>query len=80
MVIRIKILMTWLSYALQETQGHEGAKPQRVAFCGNLNYLFTCGFSRMSARQYAVWNAVSVSDFCDLHTHFNILTDSNSHT
>ena len=47
-------------YALQEASGHEGAKPQRVAFCENLGYLFTCGFSKMSARQYAVWDTVSL--------------------
>lgn len=40
-----------------EAAGHEGAKPQRVAFCSELNYIFTVGFSKMSARQYAVWNA-----------------------
>lgn len=45
---------------MQEASGHEGAKPQRVAFCENLGYLFTCGFSKMSARQYAVWDTVSL--------------------
>ena len=53
-------LSLMVCYTFQEANGHEGAKPQRVAFCGNLDFLFTCGFSRMSARQYAVWNAVSL--------------------
>lgn len=50
----------WLFCYLQEADGHEGTKPQRVAFCSELGYLFTAGFSRMSARQYAVWKAVSL--------------------
>lgn len=46
--------------SLQEAQGHEGSKPQRVAFCSELGYLFTSGFSKMSERQYAVWKVVSL--------------------
>lgn len=40
-----------------EAKGHEGSKPQRVAFCSDLGCLFTSGFSKMSERQYAVWKA-----------------------
>lgn len=42
---------------LVKGNGHEGAKPQRVIFTFDDKYLFTCGFSKMSERQYAVWNA-----------------------
>ena len=47
-------------WSSQEAQGHEGSKPQRVAFCSELGCLFTSGFSKMSERQYAVWKAVSL--------------------
>jgi len=40
-----------------EGNGHEGSKPQRVIFTYNDKYLFSCGFSRMSERQYACWKA-----------------------
>ena len=49
----------------QEAEGHEGGKPQRAAFCGNLNMIFTSGFSRMSSRQLGVWKAVSFSEYHD---------------
>ncbi|XP_073257183.1 coronin-1C-like [Porites lutea] len=54
---KIRVIDARKGTVIKEGSGHEGAKPQRVAFCGNLGYLFTCGFSRMSARQYAVWKA-----------------------
>ena len=47
----------------QEGNCHQGTKPARVVFCGTTNKLFTTGFSRMSERQYAVWNAVSISTY-----------------
>jgi len=42
---------------LLESDGHEGSKPQRVIFTLKDKYLFSCGFSKMSERQYACWNA-----------------------
>lgn len=42
----------------QEGKGHDGNKPSRVVFCGKMNKLFTSGFSRMSERQYGLWNPV----------------------
>lgn len=54
---KIRVINARNGEVKKESPGHQGAKPQRVKFCGNLNYLFTCGFSKMSARQYAVWNA-----------------------
>ena len=42
---------------LQEAPGHQGTKPSRVCWLGKMNRLFTTGFSRMSERQYSVWDA-----------------------
>lgn len=44
----------------QESDGHEGSKPQQVAFCGKNDNLFTTGFSRMSERQYAIWTVSKI--------------------
>lgn len=41
--------------------GHVGTKPSRVTFCGTSNKLFSTGFSRMSERQYAVWDVTNLS-------------------
>jgi len=49
-------------YCMQEAAGHEGAKPAQVVFLQN-GYIFTSGFSKMSERQIALWDAVSLS--CD---------------
>ena len=63
-VIEIAFLGWWLDVTccqwLQEAGGHEGAKPTQVVFlkCGKV---FSCGFSRMSERQYALWDEVWVS-------------------
>lgn len=59
---KIRVIDARKGNVIEETDGHEGAKPQRVAFCGNLGVLFTCGFSKMSARQYAVWNAKTLEN------------------
>lgn len=45
----------------QEGKGHDGNKPSRVIFCGKKDYLFSTGFSRMSDRQYALWNTGDLS-------------------
>lgn len=38
-----------------EVKAHEGAKPAQAVYCKN-GQIFTAGFSRMSARQYALWD------------------------
>jgi len=43
-------------------QGHEGSKPQRVIFTMNDKFLFSCGFSKMSERQYACWDAETIEE------------------
>ena len=40
---------------LGEVKAHEGAKPAQAVYCKN-DKIFTAGFSRMSARQYALWD------------------------
>lgn len=47
---------------LVENSGHEGSKPQRVIFTFNDKYLFSTGFSKMSERQYACWDASDISE------------------
>lgn len=42
--------------------GHEGSKAQRVIFTMNDKFFFSCGFSKMSERQYACWNASDISE------------------
>eukprot|EP00041_Stephanoeca_diplocostata_P016241 m.319221 g.319221 ORF g.319221 m.319221 type:complete len:461 (+) comp20300_c0_seq2:59-1441(+) len=46
---------------LQEGKGHEGTKASRVVFVGDDDKMFTTGFSRMSERQYAVWDKSDLS-------------------
>lgn len=44
-----------------EKQCHEGSKPQQASFCGKLPYVITTGFTRMSTRQYGLWNLDDLS-------------------
>ena len=46
---------------VSEGQGHEGSKPSRICFLGTMNKLFTTGFSKMSERQYALWDPADLS-------------------
>jgi len=46
-------------YLMQEGEGHRGSKASKVVFLGRQNRLFTTGFSKLSERQYALWDAVS---------------------
>jgi len=46
---------------VQQGQGHDGAKAFRVVWCGELNKLFTTGFSKVSERQYGVWEPTDLS-------------------
>jgi len=47
---------------LKEGKGHEGSKAQRVIFTMDDKYLFSCGFSRMSERQYCCWDAATMEE------------------
>lgn len=45
--------------ALQAT-AHEGARPQKLLWLGDSQTVFTAGFSKLSERQYGIWD---VRDF-----------------
>lgn len=45
-----------------ETTAHEGARPQKVVWAGNSTHLITVGFSKVSERQYAVWDARNMTE------------------
>ena len=45
----------------QEGNSHLGAKASRVTFLGKDNRVLTTGFSRMSERQYAIWDIKDLS-------------------
>lgn len=42
----------------QHGLGHPGNKSSHVVFLGDMNMLFTTGFSRMNERQVAIWDVV----------------------
>lgn len=58
---KIRVFNARTGETLQEGTGHEGTKPSRVVFCGKTNRLFTTGFSKMSERQFALWDPESLS-------------------
>ena len=57
MIIAMHSNTIWVSL-LQESKGHEGAKPSMCVFLKE-GKIFTTGFSRMSERQYALWDEVT---------------------
>lgn len=58
---KMRVFDTRTGNMLNEGKGHEGAKPSQVVFLKE-NKLFTTGFSRMSERQYALWDADDMSN------------------
>jgi coronin-1B/1C/6 len=52
----IRIFDARTGESLFQTAGHEGSKGQRVIFILNDEKLLSTGFSRMSERQYCIWN------------------------
>ncbi len=44
-----------------KTTTHEGARPQKLAWLGNSQHIFTAGFSKTSEREYAVWDTRDLS-------------------
>jgi len=57
----IRIIDPRSGAVVQQGQGHEGTKSSRVVWCGELNKLFTTGFSKVSERQYGVWDPADLS-------------------
>ena len=50
-------------HCLQHGVGHPGNKGSHVVFLGDMNVLFSTGFSRMNERQIALWDVVRNSPF-----------------
>lgn len=53
---RVRIIDPRKGEVIAEGPGHVGTKASRVTWCGTTNLLFTTGFSKMSERQYSVWD------------------------
>jgi WD40 repeat protein len=54
---KIRVIDPRANTATQVGDGHQGIKPSRVAWLGQLNKVATTGFSKMRERQFAVWDA-----------------------
>ncbi|AAS52798.1 AER114Wp [Eremothecium gossypii ATCC 10895] len=62
-VCRDKMLRVWdirKGEVVSEGMGHSGPKNQRVVWLGNSDRLATTGFSKLSDRQIAVWDAFNL--------------------
>nr|KAG5700277.1 hypothetical protein BaRGS_022904 [Batillaria attramentaria] len=57
---KLHIIDSHTGQIISEGKCHDGAKPSQVAYLKN-GQLFTTGFSRMSERQYALWNEKDLS-------------------
>ena len=68
-----------LCACMQEGKCHDGAKPAQVSYLKD-GKLFTTGFSRMSERQYALWDEVGTASFiigkstCSSYCHTLVFT------
>jgi len=58
---KLRVIDARSGEVVQEGQSHVGTKAARVVWCGTLNRLFTTGFSRMSERQYGIWDPSDLS-------------------
>ncbi|KAL4223802.1 Coronin-1C [Mactra antiquata] len=57
----IRVFNTRTGAVEKEAKGHGGAKPSQAVFLKN-NKIFTTGFSKMSERQYALWDVDDLSE------------------
>ncbi|GFR97289.1 coronin [Elysia marginata] len=57
---KLRVLDSHTGAILQEGQGHMGSKPAQCTYLKN-GQIFTSGFSRMSERQYALWDENDLS-------------------
>lgn len=55
------VLSVFVSF--QHGVGHPGNKGSHVVFLGDMNMLFSTGFSRMNERQLAIWDVVRINLF-----------------
>lgn len=63
-VSRDKIIRIWdirAEKVIQEGPGHTGAKASKVAWLGDKDRIVTTGFSKLSDRQYALWNTKDIA-------------------
>lgn len=61
---RDKILRVWdirAEKVVVEGPGHSGAKASKVTWLGDKNRLVTTGFSKLSDRQFALWDASDIA-------------------
>ncbi|AMD19890.1 HCL261Cp [Eremothecium sinecaudum] len=64
-VCRDKILRVWdirRAEVISEGQGHTGPKNQRIVWLGDSGRLATTGFSKLSDRQIAIWDAFNLEE------------------
>lgn len=54
---KIRITDTHSGEVVQEWSGHQGVKGSRCVWLGERDQIFTVGFSKMSERQFSVWDA-----------------------
>ena len=53
-------LFIFFFFQFQEGSGHQGVKASKSVFLGDTNRIFTTGFSKLSERQYAIWDVVNI--------------------
>ncbi|XP_045173053.1 coronin-6-like isoform X2 [Mercenaria mercenaria] len=58
---KMRIFETRTGKMLKEKQAHDGSKPAQAVFLKD-NKIFTTGFSKMSERQYALWDTKDLSE------------------
>lgn len=58
---KVRVIDARSGEVVQMGEGHVGTKASRVTWCGTANMLFTTGFSKMSERQYSVWDPKDLS-------------------
>ncbi len=59
-LIEVYFLHKYTCLQFQETKAHEGSKPMQVVYMKD-GKIFSTGFSRMSERQFALWDSVSTN-------------------
>jgi WD40 repeat protein len=58
---KIRVIDARSGEVVQEGDGHKGAKASRAVWCGQLDVIFSTGFSKMNERQFGVWNPQDMS-------------------
>ncbi|XP_074661176.1 coronin-6-like isoform X2 [Tubulanus polymorphus] len=58
---RIRVIDPRSGNIVAEGQGHVGTKASKVVFLGDTGRLFTTGFSKMSDRQFGIWDINNLS-------------------